>query len=101
MPVKAGKEYKSEVSGRTKFKYFSQIDKHAWSFIIPENFKKANFIVNAKYDKPEEMVPQDSIFCGQLERFIKPHSKVAVLSGLPLFLIEYYGKDYLYNQLAV
>ena len=92
--------YKTQVGLNKKYQDSRKIEKSDWHFIILENSKKANFIVNDNYTEPEDIILQDSIFAGQLERFIKPHNKVAVLSGFPLFLAEYYGKD-LYNQLTI
>jgi hypothetical protein len=94
VPIKKKSDYKELVGKRTKYQDIREIDYNDWGFINLENTKKANFIVNNTYIKPSSMIPQDTIFDGQLERFINPSNQVAVLSGFPFFLIEYYGKDF-------
>ena len=89
-----GDYYKKEVSNRSIFKDIRKIDKHDWSFIIKENCKKANLIVNQQYTIPQRLIEQNEIFSGQLEHFIEPCNKIAVLSGFPLFLVEYYGNNF-------
>ncbi len=93
----AGKEYKKLARNNCnnnleKFGESSEIkiSKDNWDFIIKEHSKKANFITTGHFEFPEKLIEQLQIFSGQ-QVYIKNTSKVSVLSGFPLFLLDYYG----------
>jgi hypothetical protein len=89
--------YKQLVSNLTIYQNLTVLSKNHWHHIILENTKKANFIVNEIWDKPEydeviTVLNQTNIFNHQLQKYIDSHKKVAVLSPFPLFIIEYFGE---------
>lgn len=90
-----GTPYKSKVNQRSPFQDIRKISKENWKFLASANAKKANLVVTGNYAIPADLNKQQAIFQGQLDRFISPHNEVAVLSAFPLFLLEYFGKDFL------
>ena len=64
-----------------------------WSFIINENSKKANFIVNNAFTFPTKIIEQLEIFDNQKTKYLDVANKVSVLSAFPIFLLDYYGVD--------
>ena len=62
-----------------------------WNFIINENSKKANFIVNNTFTFQTNILKQSEIFNNQKAKYIDVENKVAVLSAFPIFLLDYYG----------
>ncbi len=54
----------------------------------------------ASYSFPEEVFHQLEIFDAQLEKYIRPENKVAVLSAFPVLLLDYYGTEGLYNKIS-
>ena len=64
-----------------------------WNFIINENSKKANFIVNNTFTFQTNILKQSEIFNNQKAKYIDVENKVAVLSAFPIFLLDYYGVD--------
>lgn len=88
-----GRNYKSQVNTTSKFQDLRRIDKNGWKSIISEHQSKAHYITSDKYEIPTHSIEQDDIFYNQLNKFINPHGKVAVLSGFPLFLTDYYGEN--------
>lgn len=99
--TKIGKKYKNLVSIDSSFKDPRKIDINDWNFITLKTIKKANCIVNDTPEKPEYNefmdINQQVIFESQLEKFI-PYQKIAVLSGIPLFIVDYFGEK-LYENL--
>jgi hypothetical protein len=85
--------YKQVVSKNCdhKLKDLSNLTKENWNFIIKEHSKKANFIVNDSFELPNKIIEQIKIFENQKTKYINVNNKVAVLSGFPLFLLDYYG----------
>lgn len=90
--ISLGKGYKTLVGERKESK---ALDLNRWKYIIAESLKKANLIINDEYVLPttEITLRQDEIFENQLAKFIQPHSKVAVLSGFPFFITEFFGRS--------
>ena len=82
--------YKELVGKNTKFQDFRKLD---WDFVTPQNIKKTNYIVAEKYDIPVSIdnITQNLIFKKQLNNYIEIEREVAVLSGFPLFIAEYFG----------
>ena len=90
VPAKENVKYKKMSAESSPYKDPRKIDIQDWRKIISENLKKGNFIVNGEYTIPSFPLSQTSVFDGQLAKFIKPFSKVAVLSGIPFFIDEYF-----------
>ncbi len=88
-----GRKYKNLVGNRSGFLDIRKISKSSWEFIISENGKKANFIVNKTYIESEIDISQEMIFDKQIERYVDPSNLIAVLSSFPFFLIEYFGAN--------
>ena len=89
--------YKEHVNNSTDFMHIKKFDKSHWSYIILENYKKANLIVHGAYERPEYTrlsgsLQQERIFEGQFKNHIEPKGQVAVLSAFPFFIIEYFGE---------
>ena len=93
--AKCEKIYKQEVKANCnhEFLHFNDYSINIWNYLIKEHIKKANFIVNDKYEYNNEIIEQLLIFENQKEKYIKKNNKVAVLSSFPLFLLNYYGLD--------
>ena len=93
--VKCDRNYKNTVSKNCDICYekLTTISKQNWGNIVSENSKKLNFIVNGIFDFPKQLHPivQFEVFENQLNKFINPLDKVAVLSSFPIFLLDYYG----------
>ena len=93
--------YKKTVSDMTEFTDFGLYDFDKWKLIFQHAVRKANCIVfetdlancGASYILPEreifiEKVTQSAIYRAQLNKFVA-NKEVAVLSSVPLFLLEY------------
>jgi hypothetical protein len=86
-------EYKkvSRENCNEAFEDFKNYSLEVWHYLIDKHCKKANFIVNDKFEFPNELIGQLTILEKQKEKYIDEHNKVAVLSAFPLFLVDYYG----------
>ncbi len=95
LKVKAKKNirYKQIVGSQcdTKYLHFSKYSKETWKNLVENHLNKMNYIVNNQYDFPIENYSQSVIFKNQREKYIKIDSTVAVLSGFPVFIYDYYG----------
>jgi hypothetical protein len=91
--VESNPSYKQLVSKNCnqELKDLSNLTEENWNFIIKEHSKKANFIVNNRFEFPNKIIEQIKIFENQKEKYINVNNKVAVLSAFPLFLLDYYG----------
>lgn len=72
---------------------FTQYDLNIWKLLINTHLKKMNYIVNDSFTFPNEVESQSFVFLNQLEKYIIPHSLVAVISSFPIFLHDYYGNQ--------
>lgn len=94
-------KYKEIVGEKTSFKDPKKIDRSDWNFITLQTVKKTNCIINGFHEKPEYLIfqsfNQKMIFENQLSKFI-PQKRIAVLSGIPLFIVDYFGEK-LYETL--
>lgn len=95
-----GKEnihYKDIVSHNTNFSDLTKLNKKAWNTILNFGVKKANCLVSNNFSKPEyadyrQKINQENIFKYQLQKHINRGNNIAVLSGFPFFLIDYFGE---------
>jgi hypothetical protein len=95
VPYKKNLSYKNLVH-RTCMKEltnFNKYDAKIWKQVISTHLKKMNFIVVGSYSMPSSIFEQLTIFSRQEEKYIQPHSEVAVLSAFPVFLHDYYGNE--------
>jgi len=93
VPAKENIQYKNQVSKIANHHDIRKVDGKIWCRIISRNLKKSNFIVNRDYSEPEKHPQQDLIFDGQQEHYIKPNDTIAVLSGIPFFIVEYFDHE--------
>lgn len=80
-------------SAAAHLKNISNLSKQHWYDLIDVHTKKMNLIVNDTFSKPSKLITQYEIFDKQVEKFIKIDSTVSVLSGFPIFILDYYGID--------
>ena len=94
-------KYKALVSNSCdeKYKHFKKYTIDTWKHLITQHSKKANFLVNGKFEFPTYLIDQLTIFEHQKEKYIDKEGKVAVLSAFPLMLLDYYGLN-LVNKLG-
>lgn len=71
-----------------------------WAFIIHEHCSKLNFVTTNSYTFPNRTFEQLEVFESQLEKYIIPANKVAVLSAFPVLLLDYYGAKGLHNKIS-
>lgn len=86
--IELGRDYKQ--SSLLKLKKLSDLSKEDFKDLVGKHLKKANFLVNGQYENPDNLIEQRYIFNAQLNKYI-PNQKVAVLSALPLFFLDYKG----------
>lgn len=79
--------------GASDLKRFNKISEGQWKEIIKVHLLKMSFIINDVFDFPERLISQEEIFNSQLSKYIEPMNHIAVLSGFPPFLLDYYGVD--------
>jgi hypothetical protein len=74
----------------TKEKYNQVHD--SWEHLKAMNVCKANYIVSGENSMPIQKsdISQSKIFRGQLERWVNPGEKVAILNSFPIFIYDYY-----------
>lgn len=89
------KTYKETVSRNcnNSLQHIHKLNQEDWNFIINQNSKKANFIVNDTFEFPTSIIEQLEIFNNQKSKYIDKENKVSVLSAFPIFLLDYYGID--------
>ncbi len=83
--------YKKIVTKQCAKEYidFNNYDKDIWNRLIKIHLMKMSYIVSENYSLPSIKFTQSEIFKSQLEKYIKPESKVSVLSAFPIFLFDY------------
>lgn len=65
-----------------------------WKELVLAHTSKANYIVNDAFELPSDIIPQDCIFYSQQEKYINHKCPmVAVLSGFPMYVLDYYGAE--------
>lgn len=79
---------------------FNGYDLAIWKLLIDAHLKKMNFVTHDSFTLPNELISQLSIFSRQFEKYINPHSIVAVLSAFPIFLHDYYGNEGIKERIA-
>lgn len=95
--------YKKLVQEETNFEDLRKFDKNTWYYLSSYAVKKANCIINSKFENIsyEEYIcniNQLNLFEKQFQKFISRDNKIAVISSFPFFLIDYFGED-LFNQI--
>lgn len=95
VPAKANIHYKKQVGERTPYQDVRQLDYSTWSMLIVENHKKAHFIIRDIYAVMNLPINQRLILEKQIQKYILPKNHIAVLSGIPFFISEYFGDSVL------
>lgn len=94
--------YKNFVSTDNR-KSLSNINSYTfevWKELIIAHLCKANYLVNDRFDMPEKLISQQTIFDRQLSGYISRRCpEVAVLSAFPLFILDYFGVEKLMARL--
>jgi hypothetical protein len=72
---------------------FTNYNLVTWKQLVNIHLRKMNYITNNSFTLPSDLKPQLFIFSKQLEKYIIPHSTVAILSSFPVFLLDYYGNE--------
>lgn len=78
---------------------YSKYTFEIWQELISLHLKKMNFIVSDQYSTPEINYAQTVVFINQRSKFIDKEGTVAVLSGFPMFLFDYFGRKLFYVKL--
>ncbi|MGL4364129.1 MAG: hypothetical protein ACRCSB_02870 [Bacteroidales bacterium] len=85
----------------SKYSNLTKYNKEIWLQIIDLHLKKMNDIVNNKFEFPNKQISQQKIYEKQFERYIRSDSPcVSVLSGIPVFIHDYYGNEATKQMLA-
>ena len=90
--IDLGKAYKRQKS-------IKLLPKDKTKKLTKKHLKKANYLVNGKYQIPNNFIEQGNIFTHQLNKHINPNKQVAVLSALPLFYLDYKGAGFVLKSL--
>jgi hypothetical protein len=97
MFIKENIAYKMTVNNRSCFIDLREITYNDWLYIISINVDKATCLCTGEYqdigyDQYREN-DQLSIFANQETKFINKSNSVIVLSGVPFFLIDFFGES--------
>lgn len=70
-------------------------DSSNWNHIIRHNVQKANLLTKNDLSWPltKEDIEQQLLFESQLDKYVIPFEKVAILNAFPLFLYYYFPKE--------
>jgi len=100
--INLGKKYKTLVGEKceNKLQDLTKLTLNNWYWLIEVHGKKLNYIVNDSYSFPNDLILQNEVFEFQLEKYIKPDEKVAVVSAFSALIIDYYGVDKIMEQLV-
>lgn len=93
VPAKKNINYKEMVGneGDSDLQNLKNLPLTKWLFLLEMHLKKMNWIVNDSFTLPSSLITQLEIFANQLEKFIEKDESVAVISGFPVFILDYYG----------
>ena len=91
--IHAGVSYKESVakSGAPHYRNIPFLSHARWKKIVAEHCKKLNFLMTNEFEFPTSLTSQPAILSIQKVKHIDTKNEVAVLSGFPIFIIDYYG----------
>ncbi|MGI2186667.1 hypothetical protein ACROAG_06605 [Shewanella oncorhynchi] len=91
-PISIGRAYKgiSATEGCNTYNSFIHLSEEKWQLLNRANLMKANYLINDDYVLPTSLLSSIDIFNKQNE-MRADNDHIAVLSGFPLFLLDYYG----------
>ncbi|MCU8238662.1 hypothetical protein M2G88_21890 [Vibrio vulnificus] len=75
-----------------RYQNWSDYTLEIWSEIIHTNLIRANKLTTDNFTLPKQTIEQIDIFNSQMSKHI-PNNEVAVISGFPLMLLEFYGDN--------
>ncbi len=78
-----------------KSKSIANLSEDDFKAITKKHLKKSNYLVNGQYENPTNLIEQCDIFTAQLKKHINPNKEIAILSALPLFVLDYKGVSYI------
>ena len=85
---------------RPQLTNINQYTEEVWRELIRAHVSKMNYIVHGVFDFPTQIESQNIIFEKQLEKHINHKCpKVAVLSALPMYVLDYYGVERLKSKI--
>lgn len=77
-------------------------DKTIWTELITAHLFKMNYLVNDTFTMPKQIETQKTIFEKQYEKHISHKCpEVAVLSALPIYVLDYYGVTELKDKIGI
>ena len=93
VPAKRNVKYKAIANTECEHQYrsFGQYSQEIWIYLISEHLNKLNYIAHSVCAFPSDLISQKTLFEQQLEKYITVDETVAVISGFPPFLLDYYG----------
>lgn len=96
--IKDSSVYKSLMGGSKDFSNYAQITRSMWLIACEASRKRATLIVTYGEDISYEdflfVVTQEKIYETQRELYVKNNGCIAILNAIPLFLLEYFEKDF-------
>jgi hypothetical protein len=79
---------------RPQLNNINKYTKEVWQELIRAHVSKMNYIVNGVFEFPIKTETQNTIFDKQLAMYINHKCpEVAVLSALPIYVLDYYGAE--------
>lgn len=94
--------YKTVVSSESlpQLSNLNGYTKTVWQNLIMAHLCKMNYLVNGRFEFPNDICPQSVIFSKQIEKHISQRCPtVAVLSAIPVYVLDYYGCSRLLEKL--
>jgi len=93
VPINEVEDFKQLSAGFTFYQHGLPLSKSFWLGLKEQNVSKANYIVNDKNQKPDDVedITQVKIFDSHLNKYFA-NGCVAVLNALPIFIYDYFGK---------
>ena len=88
--------YKQEVNDRNPRLHLNKLKKEEWLHLFEQHLKKGNGVVHQNYHFKTSAPLQPEILSAQMGTFF-PKEEIAVLSGIPFFVFEYFGTK-LFNE---
>lgn len=102
VPAKQNIKYKKWVSEQCDQQY-NQVGRYntkQWQTLIDAHLCKMNGLMTDTFVWPSQYFPQSEIFDKQLEKHITRSGEVAVLSSIPMLLVDYYGTEKLRKTMS-
>jgi len=85
---------------RIQLTNINSYSKEVWQELIRAHVSKMNYLVNDRFELPEDVESQQTIFDKQVQKHIDHKCPmVAVLSAFPLYVLDYYGAEGLKEKL--